>query len=97
MLIKKKEEKKLRYEKEWFMSEVNINGKTYYSRDGFSFNHSRHDRLTLDNIVKNLLYANLRILAIENKKGDVCSLVSGFTFIELEVKERVLILNPSIG
>jgi len=95
MLIKKREEKKLRYEKEWFMSEINLNGKTYYSKDGFLFSHSRQDRTTLNDIVKNQSINTLQVLSIENNNGDVVSLGNNYSHISLSIVERVLILKVS--
>lgn len=93
MLIKKREEKKLRYEKEWFMSEINLNGKTYYSKDGLSFSHSRQEITTLNDIIKNKSVNTLHVLAIENNNGDIVSLGSNCSDISLDIIERVLILK----
>lgn len=93
MLIKKREEKKLRYEKEWFISEINLNGKTYYSKDGFSFSHSRQEKITLSDIIKNQSVNTLQVLAIENNNGDVSFLGDNYSHISLDIIERVLILK----
>lgn len=93
MLIKKREEKKLRYEKEWFISEINLNGKTYYSKDGFSFIHSIQERITLSDIIKNQSVNTLQVLAIVNNNRDVSSLGDDYSHISLDIIERVLILK----
>lgn len=93
MLIKKREKKKLRYEKEWFMSEINLNGKTYYSRDGFSFSYSRQERITLNDIIKDQSVNTFQVLAIENDSGDIASIGSNYSHISLDIIERVLILK----
>lgn len=95
MLIKKRGEKQLRYENEWFMSEINLNGKTYYSKDGFSFNHSRQERTTLNDIIKNQSVNTLQVLAIENNNGEIASLGNYYSHISLTIIERVLILKVS--
>lgn len=93
MLIKKKGEKPLRYKNEWFVSELILNGKTYYSRDGFGFNHSRHDRIRMEDLVGNSCFGSIHILSIEDENGTVMSLGSIYSHISISIENRILTLN----
>lgn len=92
MLIKKKGEKPLRYNNIWFVSELILHGKTYYSKDGLAFNHSRHDRLTMESLVCNSHLKLIHILAIEEQDGDVISLGNTYSHISISIENRVLTL-----
>lgn len=92
MLIKKKGEKPLRYNNTWFVSELILNGKRYYSKDGLAFNHSRHDRLTMESLIGNSHFKLIHILTIEDHDGYVISLGSACSHISISIENRVLTL-----
>lgn len=91
MFFKKKEEKKLRYVNEWFISEMNLSSKTYYSKDGLNFTHSRTDRKTMEYILNNFDTVKLSILTIESKNEGTIS-ATNKRRINLRVSSRVLSL-----
>jgi len=95
MLIKKKEEKKIRYKDDWFISELRLDTNTYYSKDGFNFKRSRQDSTTIENIIK-LTHTSVHILAIENANGDVISLGNTYDHIALRVEDRILTLTVKL-
>jgi len=93
MLIKKREEKKLRYSDEWFVSVLILGNLTYYSRDGYSFAKSRNERTSIDQILLNKQKINFTVLTIENKlNGNTLSKNSNMQIV-IEVEDSKLFLK----
>jgi hypothetical protein len=92
MLIKKKEEKKLRYKDDWFISELRLGMNTYYSKDGLTFKRSRQDSITMEFISK-ITWTSIQVLAIENANGDVISLGNVCDHIRFNIENRILTLT----
>ncbi len=93
MLLTKKQEKKYRYKDHWFISNVLIDRKTYYSIDGLSFNHSRTDRISLEKIIRNYDLISIGIVSIHSPLSGVTITLKDVTSIDACLEKGIITLK----